>query len=353
MKKLSLVIWTVIICMVFSGIACFAEENVSVEINGVLQSYDQAPIIVNGRTLVPLRGIFETLGAKVEWDGETNSIAAVKDDTAIMLQIGLKEAYVNEDVVALEQEPIIVNDRTLVPLRFVGEALGAQVDWDGDKNLVIIKSDDVVPNKNNDNKETQNSEKTDAADENKDTEPDEKQEEKQDDSTAPADNLKLGEEILPDPGAEEDVIISGYWYGFAMSDVESVKSPVHSGKGAVICKKRTANWHGIGIEVPELMDAVLEAGSGTTYQMEGYLKTAETPMEMGIKLRVYTSDGQSFYLTATGIAKNDEWTKFSVTNKLIYSGEVTRVVMYADSGADQENNKQDFYADDWSLKIVK
>ncbi|MCF6094061.1 copper amine oxidase N-terminal domain-containing protein [Microaerobacter geothermalis] len=115
---------------------------VSVFIDNIEQFYDQQPVIVNGSTLVPLRGIFETLGADITWDGANRTVTAVKGDAIIVLQIGNALARINGKPIILRQKPEIINNRTMVPLRFVSEALGARVDWEGASKSVFIVTKD-------------------------------------------------------------------------------------------------------------------------------------------------------------------------------------------------------------------
>jgi Copper amine oxidase N-terminal domain/Trypsin-like peptidase domain len=111
---------------------------ISVYINGQKQVYDQPPVAENGRTLVPLRGIFESLGADVKWDSKTNKITATKEDTVVTLTIGSKTTYINGVKTLIDVPAKVINNRTLVPLRFVSEAFNAEVKWDGAKMLVNI-----------------------------------------------------------------------------------------------------------------------------------------------------------------------------------------------------------------------
>ncbi len=97
-----------------------------------------APIIESGRTLVPLRATFEALGAQVVWNPTDKSITATRNDLIIQLKIASKLASKNGTPVAIEVEPRVLNGRTLVPLRFVSEALGSEVKWDGTKRIVSI-----------------------------------------------------------------------------------------------------------------------------------------------------------------------------------------------------------------------
>jgi len=106
-----------------------ANAVTSVQINGQPLKTSVAPMRVNGRTLVPMRDIFEALGAKVTYNGLTRGITATRGATNVGLQIGNRRASVDGVTRMLEQAPLVVNNRTLVPLRFVSEALGARVAW--------------------------------------------------------------------------------------------------------------------------------------------------------------------------------------------------------------------------------
>lgn len=119
----------------------FADDTINVYLRGKLQSFEQAPIIKDGSTMVPMRAIFEALGATVKWDGEKQIIDAYKGDKVIRLQIGWKGAWIGETKVDLDVAPEIVNGSTMVPLRFVGEALGEKVEWDGDTRSVLISTE--------------------------------------------------------------------------------------------------------------------------------------------------------------------------------------------------------------------
>lgn len=118
----------------------FAESGqVRVEIDGEMQHYDdQPPVIDEGRTLVPLRGIFESLGAEVTWIGGERRIEAVTSAASVSLIVGETDAQVNGEAVTLDVPAQIRNGRTLVPVRFISEALGATVHWDSATRLVSI-----------------------------------------------------------------------------------------------------------------------------------------------------------------------------------------------------------------------
>lgn len=108
-----------------------ATDGVTVLINGKSADFDVAPQIVNDRTMVPLRAIFETMGAKVEWDTPTRTVTATKGETVVILAIDSTEPTINGKISEIDQPAIIVDSRTLAPLRFVAEAFGGKVDWNG------------------------------------------------------------------------------------------------------------------------------------------------------------------------------------------------------------------------------
>ncbi|WP_144029029.1 copper amine oxidase N-terminal domain-containing protein [Paenibacillus rigui] len=91
---------------------------------------EAAPFYLNGRTLVPLRFIGEATGAKVSWDSSDHTITLTRENTHITLQIGQKEAYVNERLIQLDAPPIVRDGVTVVPLRFISENLNMDVQFD-------------------------------------------------------------------------------------------------------------------------------------------------------------------------------------------------------------------------------
>lgn len=101
---------------------------------------DVAPIIINDRTMLPARFVAEALGAKVEWDDAAKKVSIFKDMKKIEIYIGKAEAYINGQAVALDSPAVIQNSRTYMPVRFIAESLGANVKWnDATKQVVITK----------------------------------------------------------------------------------------------------------------------------------------------------------------------------------------------------------------------
>lgn len=112
--------------------------QISVIINGVKISFDQPPAIIDGRTMVPLRAIFEALGAEVVWDDAAKMVTAKREKRVVMLEIGKR--FITMDGVSKELDvpAQIVNNRTLVPIRAVSEAYDCEVGWDGGTRTVVI-----------------------------------------------------------------------------------------------------------------------------------------------------------------------------------------------------------------------
>lgn len=107
-------------------------------INGVSKSNDVAPVIVNERTMLPIRFIAEELGAKVDWEQETQTVKVDFEDIIITVVIGQDKAFVNGEEIQLDATAFVENDRTYLPIRFIMENLGADVEWDKDNQQVII-----------------------------------------------------------------------------------------------------------------------------------------------------------------------------------------------------------------------
>ncbi|HVF09846.1 MAG TPA: copper amine oxidase N-terminal domain-containing protein [Abditibacteriaceae bacterium] len=109
-----------------------------VTLNGQPLATSVAPITRSGRTLVPMRDIFEALGATVQWNSLTQGIVATRGTTAINMQIGNRVARVNSQQVRLDHSPMLYRGSTMVPLRFVSEALGARVNWNNARQIAAI-----------------------------------------------------------------------------------------------------------------------------------------------------------------------------------------------------------------------
>jgi uncharacterized protein YkwD len=125
--------------MIITIVPTFASD-ISVTIDGTPVVFDVPPTIVENRTLVPVRAIFEALGIEISWDDRTKTVSAFKGDTTITLPVGKNIAYKNGMQIQMDVPPIIIDGRTLVPVRFISENLGLLVNWDGSSRTVSITS---------------------------------------------------------------------------------------------------------------------------------------------------------------------------------------------------------------------
>ncbi len=126
MKRIIIMMILVNIVALFLPVQAFAGV-IDVYMDGNQLEFDSPPIIENNRTLVPFRQIFEALGAEVNYDNSTKTVTGIKDNLTVKLRINETRGYVNNKAVQLDTASKIVKGRTLVPLRFIGESLGCEV----------------------------------------------------------------------------------------------------------------------------------------------------------------------------------------------------------------------------------
>ena len=122
-----------------------AQGMIRVFIDGRPVNFDVPPTAVQGRVLVPLRGIFEQLGATVDYDARTQHIVAVRGGQTVELTVGSRQARVNDSPKLLDVPAFTINGRTMVPLRFISEALGAGVQWIAANQTILINSSGGAP----------------------------------------------------------------------------------------------------------------------------------------------------------------------------------------------------------------
>ena len=111
---------------------------VSVKYGDEKIAFDRVPVIEDGRTLVPLRAIFEKLGAEVMWDGATKTITATRGDTVVKLTVDNKVAEKNGESVVLDVPAKIIGGRTMVPVRFISDSFGVGVEWVASERCVKL-----------------------------------------------------------------------------------------------------------------------------------------------------------------------------------------------------------------------
>lgn len=138
MKKFICVLLTILTIFNLLCFPAYASEKIGVFLYGEYLDFDVPPQIIDGRTMVPMRKIFESLGATVKWDNKDTKITATKNDTTIVMYIGSSTMRVNDKIVKLDVAPQIVNGRTLVPVRAIAESLNTHVIWYDSLNTVIL-----------------------------------------------------------------------------------------------------------------------------------------------------------------------------------------------------------------------
>lgn len=142
---------TVSVLLVFVMLFSFAftvnAQEVSVYINGEKLEFDVPARIINGRTMVPMRKIFESLGAVVTWDNPSQTAIGKKDGTVVNLTIDSKTMFINGEPKVLDVGPMLIDSRTLVPVRAVAESFDCKVDWVEETQSVKITTDAGFNNK--------------------------------------------------------------------------------------------------------------------------------------------------------------------------------------------------------------
>ncbi|MCL2372847.1 MAG: copper amine oxidase N-terminal domain-containing protein [Defluviitaleaceae bacterium] len=144
MKK-CFIFFAVTVLFVFAHAAIYASGGINVVIDGIDVVFeDQEPVLVDGRTLVPVRGVFEVLGFYVEWEAETSTAVLISDSYVVKISIGQAVFYTNGLAHVLDVPAQIIGGRTMVPLRFPLESVGYDLAWDSMTQTVIITSRQAV-----------------------------------------------------------------------------------------------------------------------------------------------------------------------------------------------------------------
>lgn len=160
MKKL-LPLFLALIMTVFSSVGCSAQETTestegieiiltinkpTMLVNDTETNIDEegtVPVIINDRTLLPVRAVVEAMGGSVEWNGNSRTVTLTKNEDTIRLTIDSDKAFLNDDSITLDTAPIIINERTMLPIRFIAESFNFNVEWNEQAQEVIIKQMDT------------------------------------------------------------------------------------------------------------------------------------------------------------------------------------------------------------------
>lgn len=115
-------------------------SGVKVVLNGSYVALNPAGVVKNNATFIPLRGVFEKMGASLLWDSKYQAVTIKSGSTTIVLYVGSKSAFVNGKDILLAQAPFMKNNSVFVPLRFISESIGASVTWDAKKLIAGINT---------------------------------------------------------------------------------------------------------------------------------------------------------------------------------------------------------------------
>lgn len=141
-KKLSAVIAALaaLLTSLFMTASTVSANDIRIILDGYDVYFDVAPQIISDRTMVPMRAIFEALSYNVEWNQVTEEIMAYGSQGTIGMKIGNYAINKNGEYIIIDTAPLIVNGRTLIPVRAISEVLGYTVTWDGSNGIIYIDS---------------------------------------------------------------------------------------------------------------------------------------------------------------------------------------------------------------------
>ncbi|MDR0470009.1 MAG: copper amine oxidase N-terminal domain-containing protein, partial [Peptococcaceae bacterium] len=142
LQAMALQVLTLIVLLLIAVFPAMADDGISVTVDGKSLSFDVPPQLIQNRTMVPMRAIFEALGADVDWNGASSTVTATTVDSVVVMQIGNAEITVDGKKILLDVPPMLIDNRTLVPVRAVAEGLKSDVLWDEATKRVIITSKD-------------------------------------------------------------------------------------------------------------------------------------------------------------------------------------------------------------------
>lgn len=154
-KKILSLFLLFVLCLI--GTTVFADEVISLQVgssvmtvNGVDKEIDSgketAPVIINNRTFLPVRSIIEEIGGDVSWNENAKEITLSYNSNTIILNIDNTTAYLNNQSHTLDSAPVIINNRVFLPIRFIAESFDFDVEWNEADNKIIITKSDIVLN---------------------------------------------------------------------------------------------------------------------------------------------------------------------------------------------------------------
>lgn len=140
--KFKLLILSVLTSVVLLATSVYSANDIKLNVMGIDVTALAKPQIIEGRTMVPVRAIYEGVGAAVEWDSATKTITGTKDNRTVIMQIGSNDITINGITTQMDAQPLIIDGSTFAPARYVAESFGYEVLWDADNRTVNIISDE-------------------------------------------------------------------------------------------------------------------------------------------------------------------------------------------------------------------
>lgn len=126
-----------LLCLI-PTVSAYSEKIISLEVDGTVIRTEVPPTVIGGRTMVPVRDIFEACGASVTWNPATKKITGSKNGKNVVMQVGSNKLYMNSNVATMDSTPVIIDGRTLAPARYVALGFGGTTQWDALNRVVVI-----------------------------------------------------------------------------------------------------------------------------------------------------------------------------------------------------------------------
>jgi len=140
-KLLAIILASVLLVAMIPGLSAAATGQISVLIEGRPVAFaDQGPVVVDGRTLVPVRGVFEELGFEVNWNAATSQVTLSGEGNTVVITIGSRTFTANGTSRTLDVPAQTIGGRTMLPLRLVLESVGYYLGWDAGAQVVLISA---------------------------------------------------------------------------------------------------------------------------------------------------------------------------------------------------------------------
>jgi hypothetical protein len=120
------------------------EEGIKAFVNGKQPKFDVAPVVKEGRTLIPIRAMVEALDAEVAWDSKTGTVTVTRNGVKVTLTVDDNKATVNGSTITLDVPATVINGRVVIPLRFLSEALGTNVVYDAENQIIVVVEEEAT-----------------------------------------------------------------------------------------------------------------------------------------------------------------------------------------------------------------